>query len=291
MKVFDPSDVGKRDIVQADISFTITSDGATAGNSSGVELTAYFPSTWYGRQKVYKTVFSEKPSKIFRRGPGLFAVFSLQDVRESFEFIIRSEIEITKYDLKTARSKTNKTFNDNLDLSPFLQESDLLPINHPTIRKIAGQMLCGSEIDTLKRIYDFTLDTLEYKKVDRQEGALVSLELKQGVCRHYAELFVTLCRACKIPAREVVGFTTYSETCTTGHAWVDAYIKGYGWVPFEPTAGDARAASFEEIQPELIHLCVNSDSMFGTYCGSEVKIERVMKINSARSNYLEQKNK
>ena len=68
------------------------------------------------------------------------------------------------------------------------------------------------------------------------------LESRQGYCSYFATAFVLLARAEGIPARYVEGFciptnkersmTVYSNMA---HAWPEVYIKGAGWIPFEPT--------------------------------------------------------
>ncbi len=69
-----------------------------------------------------------------------------------------------------------------------------------------------------------------------------------GVCRHYAQTATMLFRALGIPARYVEGFVVkltsdndYEETLTTqkgGHAWVEVYLDGIGWVNVEVTGTD-----------------------------------------------------
>ncbi len=68
-----------------------------------------------------------------------------------------------------------------------------------------------------------------------------------GYCQHFAGAMAVLERYNGIPARVVLGFTagtltgrqTYTVTRNDAHAWVEVYFPGVGWVPFEPTPGDA----------------------------------------------------
>ena len=69
-------------------------------------------------------------------------------------------------------------------------------------------------------------------------------EKKEGYCSYYATAFVLIARAYGIPARYVQGYRTdtggrlNAETDSTdAHAWAEAYIEGFGWLIFEPTAG------------------------------------------------------
>ena len=70
------------------------------------------------------------------------------------------------------------------------------------------------------------------------------LEKREGYCAHFATAFVLLARAEGFPARYVQGFCVplvrgdetfvYSDMA---HAWPEVYIRGKGWIAFEPTPG------------------------------------------------------
>ena len=57
---------------------------------------------------------------------------------------------------------------------------------------------------------------------------------RRGVCRDFAHLGITLCRALNIPARFVVGYIKFDEPPPDFHAIFEAYI-GNQWVLFDPT--------------------------------------------------------
>lgn len=80
------------------------------------------------------------------------------------------------------------------------------------------------------------------------------LENHKGYCTHYATAGVMLARMAGIPARYATGYIivgddfnsstrnsdnsyTISVTDERSHAWAEIYLDGYGWVPFEFTAG------------------------------------------------------
>jgi hypothetical protein len=60
-------------------------------------------------------------------------------------------------------------------------------------------------------------------------------------CTEYAWLLTALCLKRGLPARVMTGFLVKSELVgretNVGHAWVDVYFKGKGWVPADPTLG------------------------------------------------------
>ncbi len=57
---------------------------------------------------------------------------------------------------------------------------------------------------------------------------------RAGVCRDFAHLGVTFCRALNIPARLVVGYARFDEPPPDFHAVFEAYIGGR-WVMFDAT--------------------------------------------------------
>jgi transglutaminase-like putative cysteine protease len=57
---------------------------------------------------------------------------------------------------------------------------------------------------------------------------------RAGVCRDFAHLGITLCRALNIPARLVVGYVWFDEPPQDFHAIFEAWIGGR-WVLFDPT--------------------------------------------------------
>jgi len=57
---------------------------------------------------------------------------------------------------------------------------------------------------------------------------------RTGVCRDFAHLGVTFCRALNIPARLVVGYAHFDEPSPDFHAMFEAYLGGR-WVLFDAT--------------------------------------------------------
>lgn len=68
-------------------------------------------------------------------------------------------------------------------------------------------------------------------------------EMESGYCQYYATSMVVMLRTQGIPARYVVGYapgervgeSEYLVTADRGHAWVEAFFPGTGWVRFDPT--------------------------------------------------------
>lgn len=71
-------------------------------------------------------------------------------------------------------------------------------------------------------------------------------ETGEGYCVHFASSMIELLKLSGIPARYVQGYCykfpskqndRFTINGDKAHVWVEAYIEGMGWVPFEPTAG------------------------------------------------------
>ncbi len=78
-------------------------------------------------------------------------------------------------------------------------------------------------------------------------------EGKEGYCVHYATALAVMLHCRNIPARVAEGFlvdyknrlesNTYSISSNKAHVWVEAYIKGFGWIRLEPTVVNALDAN------------------------------------------------
>jgi transglutaminase-like putative cysteine protease len=82
-------------------------------------------------------------------------------------------------------------------------------------------------------------------------------DTKRGYCDNFSTSMVVMLRSLDIPARWVKGFAEgeqmvndngdriYQVTNNNAHSWVEAYLPGIGWMPFEPTIGFSRAGNIE----------------------------------------------
>ncbi len=121
-------------------------------------------------------------------------------------------------------------------------------------------------------ICDYFRQNFSYSlSVDNGEGAEVLdnflYNTKQGHCALFATATTLVLRELGVPARYVTGYVVAGEgEAVDGgykytlrerdlHAWVEAYVEGIGWLPFDPTAavdgfdGMAAAGAHEENPP------------------------------------------
>lgn len=120
-----------------------------------------------------------------------------------------------------------------------------------------------TDYEKLKAIESF-LSTYEYSLSPGKmpEGRdfvdFFLFDSKKGYCTAYATAMAVLGRCIGVPTRYVEGFLAdYDESGYTSmqpirnsdaHAWAEAYIEGFGWVPFEATASyyDSRYITWPE---------------------------------------------
>ena len=75
------------------------------------------------------------------------------------------------------------------------------------------------------------------------------VQTRAGYCQYFAGAMALMLRYLGVPARVVVGFSSgtydgqrgvWTVTDHDAHAWVEAWFRGYGWLPFDPTPAAGR---------------------------------------------------
>jgi transglutaminase-like putative cysteine protease len=74
-------------------------------------------------------------------------------------------------------------------------------------------------------------------------------QTRAGYCQQFAGAMALMLRYVGVPARVAVGFSSgrydtkhhrWVVTDHDAHAWVEAWFRGYGWLPFDPTPSQGR---------------------------------------------------
>ena len=159
-------------------------------------------------------------------------------------------------------------------------EKGLNPQNPNIINSVANYIR-GAAKYNLK--YDRALDKCEDIAV-----AFLS-QYPEGVCQHYATAATMMYRALGIPARYTVGYvgetiadTEVEITNLKGHAWVEVYMDGVGWIQVEVTGpGGIGGLEFEidgpnneepdtedPENPEKIKLTIRPKDQFKVFDGT-----------------------
>ncbi len=180
---------------------------------------------------------------------------------DDFTKLLESGINVSKEDRLRAIEKYPEMAMDNYSEEGLEAYQKLIEEKYDTPVKLSersqellDELLDGAHSDAqkLERIEEY-LTTFKYTRnpgnipenITSQEDFLdwFLFEKKQGFCTHFATVFVLLARSQGIPARYVQGYSTlsralkYDVTSDRTHAWPEAYIKGVGWIGYEPTPG------------------------------------------------------
>ncbi len=127
-------------------------------------------------------------------------------------------------------------------LARYLQPDRRGPVADPLIDAIRNDLQLGelSPEKKLRMIYDYVVDTMEYKKVGSgwgQGDTLWACSQRYGNCTDFHALVTSLARAEGIPVRFEIGFPI-PEGVPNGeisgyHCWLKAYLPGKGWFPLD----------------------------------------------------------
>ncbi len=128
-------------------------------------------------------------------------------------------------------------------LAEFLASSPYVPLEVELWRE-AQDALAGGRGDVwgdVRRLGTHIFRTFTYKPKSTgvNTRAIEALKLHMGVCQDFAHVHLGLCRSVGIPARYVSGYffndTRRPREVEASHAWIEAYMPGYGWAAYDPT--------------------------------------------------------
>lgn len=155
---------------------------------------------------------------------------------------------------RSVRLKLDQLENPTANLLPrertrlkdYLELTSGTGLDDPALAEVAKSFASPS-VDALqaaRRIYERVLERMEYEKKLQFKGAGRAWQERVGECCDYASLFVSLCRQADIPARGVAGFAWTNEQWEH-HVWAEFYLPRVGWVPCDPSFGDAGPGASE----------------------------------------------
>lgn len=145
-------------------------------------------------------------------------------------------------------------------LAKYLQLPSSLP---GRVRDLAEEITQGSDngYDKAMAVAQYLSENFSYTltpgSVDKSKDFVDQFLFvsKKGYCTYYASAMAVMLRCIGIPARYVEGYVLpqrssdtglFNVTKRQGHAWVEAYFQGLGWIQFEPTASFSNDASEAE---------------------------------------------
>ncbi len=179
----------------------------------------------------------------------LYAEFARGEARPFVELTSRVQTQSRAVDW----SRKNAVAEDPAVLRYFTQPSNLIPTDG-VVKKTALDATRGAETDVGKtqKIYDWIVsNTYRDPKVrgcgDGDIKTMLETGNLGGKCADLNALFVGMCRAVGVPARDVYGIRLvassfgYKELSGNPaslkgaqHCRAEAYLQGYGWVAMDP---------------------------------------------------------
>lgn len=112
-------------------------------------------------------------------------------------------------------------------------------------------------IETFLRTYEYD-DGIPAPPPGRDPVEYFLFDLRRGYCDYYATAMTLMLRHLGVPARTVSGYAEgffdeeygyYYVTDADAHTWVEVFFPNFGWVEFEPTAGESPLNRPEGLDP------------------------------------------
>ncbi len=124
---------------------------------------------------------------------------------------------------------------DETEFAEYLKASSTVPVDG-VVKEQADAICEGKEtvLDKARAIYDWIYDNMNRDEAVTGCGSgdvCALLDTKGGKCTDINSVFIGLCRAEGIPAREMFGVRMNADDITKNqHCWAQFYLPGTGWV-------------------------------------------------------------
>lgn len=163
-----------------------------------------------------------------------------------FSFRVKRQ-EISQRDLPVKEPKWNPG-----DYADYLLPTSLGPLDGE-VKALADKITKAksTNLEKARAIYDWTVENMYRDPATKGCGlgdVCQLLKKPGGKCTDISSVFIALCRAAGVPAREVfsirLGKKPEEDITTYQHCWAEFFVPGYGWVTADPA--DVRKAMLVE---------------------------------------------
>jgi len=184
--------------------------------------------------------------------PMLYAEWPRGAASRKLAFSFRVERkEIAQRNLPVREPKWNRA-----DYAEYLQPTSRGPLDGE-VGKLADRITRGTSTNLQKAraVYDWTVENMYRDPNTRGCGMGDVCDLLRkpgGKCTDISSVFIALCRAAGVPAREVFGIRlgkkAVEDITTYQHCWTEFFVPGTGWVTADP-ADVRKAMLVEKLEP------------------------------------------
>jgi transglutaminase-like putative cysteine protease len=142
---------------------------------------------------------------------------------------------------------------ERLVLGPYLQSEELPDTQVEELFEYAMSFVRAADDDLMEALFAINLAIFrDFEYVPGSTSLSTTpydiFESRRGVCQDFANLFITLARLIRVPARYVCGYLYTGNAdnpqaagsrapSDATHAWVQLYLPNIGWKGFDPTNG------------------------------------------------------
>lgn len=228
--------------------FTKTVTITNTGNSPALGVTARVvllaPKTSYAH--VTLSGYSKEPASTHRDKYGnLIGDYRWGSIQPHQSITLTLHYQATSSDVSYHLPATYGAYNTSSPIyteytNPHL-EASAVDTNAGPI-KAEVQSLVGHMTNPYHRaqtLFNWVAKNIRYNYSLKASGsALKTLDTRLGICSDIADLYVSMLRTDKIPARLIGGYVTNNGGGQGGfHQWVEFYLPHTGWVVADPTWG------------------------------------------------------
>jgi transglutaminase-like putative cysteine protease len=150
--------------------------------------------------------------------------------------------EVTRDELRRSDFPAREPAWNPADYAEYLSPTSIGPTDG-AVKELSDKIVAGKTtvLERSKAIYDWTVENMSRDPETRGcgKGDVCYLLINPfGKCTDISSVFVALCRAAGVPAREVFGLrlgkNAEQDITTWQHCWSEFFLPGYGWVPADP---------------------------------------------------------
>ncbi|WP_024466344.1 transglutaminase domain-containing protein [Treponema pedis] len=195
-------------------------------------------------------ILSINPAPFVKNYQGA-SIHQYENSGSSTRLHIRQEYSVNSYEVTTKINPVNVRVGQKQNTAlynAYAIATEFIPANNEVIQKTAESIVQNEKnpYNKVKRIYNYLLNNLDIipsSPLNSGSSLVNALTEKRADTYDAAILFVSLVRACGIPAQPVAGIIVDVSQTSYSHWWAEFYLEGFGWVPVD--VGMAKAIPFD----------------------------------------------